>query len=99
MGFPFGLFGWTPWLAVEHTTNEKYTQIMTSFKKSKQYLSDSHSGIEITDFLRFIIIKPLYEMKLDQKIISSWSNPPNLQNGNLQAEVEIKKNTLKIYLK
>ena len=60
-GFPLRLIlntSWTPWCMVEHSTNEKYTQIMaSSFKISKRYLSD---------FLRFIIIESLQDMKFDQ---------------------------------
>ena len=91
---------WTPWwVVVEHRTNEKYVPIMaSSFKKSKRYLSDSDSE---SNFLRFIIIESLQDVKLDQlspflikKIISSRSNPKTvkkLQTGNLLVEVESKK--------
>ena len=71
---------------------------MSSFKKSKRYLSDSNTE---SDFPRFIIIESLQDVKLDQlspflikKIISSRSNPQTvkkLQTGNLPVEVESKK--------
>ena len=72
----------------------------SSFKKSKRYLSDSDSETE-SNFLRFIIIESLQDVKLDQlspflieKIISSRSNPKTvkkLKTGNLLVEVESKK--------
>ena len=37
----------------------------SSFKKSKKYLSNSNSETE-SDFLRFIIIESLQDVKLDQ---------------------------------
>ena len=73
---------------------------MASFKKSKRYLSNSDSETE-SDFLRFIIIESLQDIKLDQlspfliaKIISSWSNPKTvkkIRTENLLVGVENKK--------